>query len=102
LIAGGILKERDVIFVKELLAKNCMFVYCIGQASQKLVDSWSEVVPCMDCGDLETAVRMACRNAKAGKMFYCHPVVRASISLQVMHSAVKNLSSGCRYAPTKR
>ena len=73
LIAGGILKERDVNFVKETLAKNCVFVYCIGQASQKLVDAWSEVVPCEQCGELETAVRLACRRAKAGEEILLSP-----------------------------
>lgn len=73
LIAGGILKERDVIFVKELLAKNCLFVYCIGQASQKLVAAWNEVVPCKDCGDLETAVRLACGQVKTGEEVLLSP-----------------------------
>jgi UDP-N-acetylmuramoylalanine--D-glutamate ligase len=73
LIAGGILKERDVNFVKETLAKNCVFVYCIGQASQKLVDAWSGVVPCEQCGELENAVRLACRRAKAGEEILLSP-----------------------------
>jgi len=73
LIAGGILKERDVNFVKELLAKNCIFVYCIGQASQNLVAAWKDCVPCADCGDLETAVRSACRHAKAGEEVILSP-----------------------------
>ncbi len=67
LIAGGILKERDLNFVKETLAKNCIFVYCIGQAAKKLVSAWNDVVPCEDCGSLETAVHVACKRARPGE-----------------------------------
>ena len=73
LIAGGILKESDVIFVKETLAKNCVFVYCIGQAAQKLVSAWRDVVPCEDLGDLESAVRAASQRAQPGEMVLLSP-----------------------------
>ena len=67
LIAGGILKERDVNFVKEILAENCAYVYCIGQAAQKLVAAWSDTVQCEDVGQLDVAVRMASERARSGE-----------------------------------
>ncbi len=73
LIAGGILKESDVIFVKETLAKYCVFVYCIGQAAQKLVSAWRDVVPCEDLRDLESAVRAASQRAQPGEMVLLSP-----------------------------
>jgi UDP-N-acetylmuramoylalanine--D-glutamate ligase len=73
LIAGGILKERDVFFVKETLAKNCVVVYCIGQAAQKLVSAWHDVVPCVESGNLESAVRAASQRAQPGEMVLLSP-----------------------------
>jgi UDP-N-acetylmuramoylalanine--D-glutamate ligase len=73
LIAGGILKESNVNFVKEILAKHGAFVYCIGQVAQKLVEAWQDVVPCENCGDLGTAVAKAFRSAKKDEVVLLSP-----------------------------
>jgi len=73
LIAGGILKESDVGFVKEILAENCAFVYCIGIAGEKMVEAWSEVVPCENCGDLATAVNAVFARMKSGERVLLSP-----------------------------
>lgn len=73
LIAGGILKEHDVFFVKETLAKNCVVVYCIGKAAQRLVSAWQDAVPCVVSGDLESAVRAASQRAQPGEMVLLSP-----------------------------
>lgn len=73
LIAGGILKENDVSFVKEVLAKKCVFVYCIGAVAERLVTAWQDVVPCANCGDLETAVVSAFQRIKPGEALLLSP-----------------------------
>ena len=64
LIAGGRLKERDLERVKESLAKRVGAVYLIGEGSGELADAWRDAVDCVPCGDLETAVRAAWRDAE--------------------------------------
>ncbi|HMO51147.1 MAG TPA: Mur ligase family protein [Kiritimatiellia bacterium] len=73
LIAGGILKETDVNFVKEILAKHCAFVYAIGQAAEKLTREWGDTVACEPCRDLATAVRMASDRARSGDVVLLSP-----------------------------
>ncbi|HMP89812.1 MAG TPA: UDP-N-acetylmuramoyl-L-alanine--D-glutamate ligase [Kiritimatiellia bacterium] len=73
LIAGGILKETDVSFVKELLVKNCLGVYAIGSCAEKLVSSWHDTVPCVNCGDLATAFKSAVCRVRAGEMVLLSP-----------------------------
>lgn len=73
LIAGGILKEADVVFLKELLAETCTFVYCIGAAADRLVESWRDAVPCKNCGDLTSAFAQAAASAGPGEVVLLSP-----------------------------
>lgn len=73
LIAGGILKEDDLGFLKELLAEKCAFVYFIGNAAQRLLEAWRDVVPCENCGDLSTAFARAVANAAEGETVLLSP-----------------------------
>lgn len=63
LIAGGRLKEKNIEFVKEVLATNVACVYVIGEAAVTLAQQWGDVVPCVSCGDLKTAVLRAWQDA---------------------------------------
>lgn len=73
LIAGGILKESDVSFVKEVLARHCAGIYCIGQSAARLIEAWSGVVPCVHAGTLEGALRRAMEKANAGETILLSP-----------------------------
>ena len=73
LIAGGRLKERDLDGVKELLAKRVKKVYLIGESTQALRDAWSPVVECAACGELQTAVLQAAREAETGEAVLLSP-----------------------------
>jgi len=73
LIAGGILKENDVSFVKEVLAKKCAFVYCIGAVAEQLVKAWQDSVSCENCRDLDTAVNRAFQRVKPGEAMLLSP-----------------------------
>ncbi len=73
LIAGGLVKEKDFGFVKELLAQRVLGVYLIGQASEEMASAWSEVVSCFRCGTLDAAVRKAGNDACAGDTVLLSP-----------------------------
>jgi UDP-N-acetylmuramoylalanine--D-glutamate ligase len=73
LIAGGILKESTLDFVKEILAKNCAVVYCIGSSANRLMDAWGDAVPCVNAGRLEQAIREAMNRAAEGEMIMLSP-----------------------------
>ncbi len=73
LIAGGLVKEKDFSFVKEVLAKKAIGVYLIGQASEFMASAWSDVVPCFRCGTLEAAIRKARSDAKKGDTILLSP-----------------------------
>ena len=73
LIAGGQLKEKDLSWPKEVLAKQVVAIYLIGECSRDMWQAWHEVVPCRLCGDLNTAVRQAWTEAAAGDVVLLSP-----------------------------
>jgi UDP-N-acetylmuramoylalanine--D-glutamate ligase len=73
LIAGGLVKENDFSFVKEVLAQKVVGVYLIGQASEVMASAWSDVVPCLRCGTLSAAVARAGRDASLGETVLLSP-----------------------------
>ena len=73
LIAGGLVKEKDFSFVKELLVERASGVYLIGQASEEMSSAWSGVVPCFVCGTLDAALRKAWNDARAGETILLSP-----------------------------
>ena len=73
LIAGGLVKEKDFTFVKDLLAQKVRGVYLIGQASKKMASAWSDIVPCVFCETLDVAVRRAGDDAQAGEVVLLSP-----------------------------
>jgi UDP-N-acetylmuramoylalanine--D-glutamate ligase len=73
LIAGGLGKEKDYSFVKELLAKKVQGVYLIGRTSKEMASAWSDAVPCFLCETLEIAVRRATDDAKEGDVILLSP-----------------------------
>lgn len=73
LIAGGLVKEKDFSFVKELLAQKVVGVYLIGQALEEMASAWSDIVPCYRCGTIEKAVAKAWNDARAGETVLLSP-----------------------------
>ncbi len=73
LVAGGQLKEKDLSIAKEVLASQVASVYLIGQAAESMNCAWQDLVPCVPCGDLETATRAAWSDASAGECVLLSP-----------------------------
>jgi len=68
LIAGGLLKEYDLDFVKESLRAKVKAVYLIGKASGVMRQAWQDAVPCHMCGTLDQAVVRCWMEAQPGEM----------------------------------
>ena len=73
LIAGGVLKEKDLKSVEEMLAKHIRSVYLMGEASSMMKEAWSGVVRCITCEGLEDAVHGAWRDARPGEIILLSP-----------------------------
>ena len=73
LIAGGILKEKELDWVKEVLASRTPSVYLIGEAAARLMDSWEGLVPCCRFDGLDEATRAAWRDADRGDTILLAP-----------------------------
>ncbi|MEI7899418.1 MAG: UDP-N-acetylmuramoyl-L-alanine--D-glutamate ligase [bacterium] len=73
LIAGGLLKEKDLDGIKELLTRTTQKVYLIGHCSGQMFQAWAASVPCEECGTLERAVTEAVREAQAGETVLLSP-----------------------------
>ncbi|MCX7007141.1 MAG: UDP-N-acetylmuramoyl-L-alanine--D-glutamate ligase [Kiritimatiellaeota bacterium] len=73
LIAGGLLKEKDLGNIKDLLAQKVETVYLIGRAAPSMAEAWSGVVPCRLCGALSVAMEQAAADARAGETVLLSP-----------------------------
>jgi UDP-N-acetylmuramoylalanine--D-glutamate ligase len=73
LIAGGLPKESDYTFLKEILAERVRSIYLIGQASRAMYLAWNGVCLCVECGTLEEAFNKAGNAARAGEIVLLSP-----------------------------
>jgi UDP-N-acetylmuramoylalanine--D-glutamate ligase len=73
LIAGGLLKEKDLDGMQGVLAKRVASVYSIGDAAPRMHAAWEACVPVRRCGDLSTAVAAAWADAVAGDVVLLSP-----------------------------
>lgn len=73
LIAGGVLKEKDLESVKVLLAKHVVAVYLIGEAANELAEAWGEHVTCTNSRVLTQAVSEAWRESTPGDVVLLSP-----------------------------
>lgn len=64
LIAGGLLKEKDLDCVKEVLAKRVARIYLVGNSTIDMESAWGGIVDCRMSGTLERAVAQAAESAK--------------------------------------
>jgi len=73
LIAGGLPKESDYTFIKEILAERVRSIYLVGQVSRAMYQAWNGVCLCVECGTLETAFNTAQNAAKPGETILLSP-----------------------------
>jgi len=73
LIAGGLPKESDYTFVKEILAERVRSIYVIGQASRAMYEAWNGVCLCVECGTLNEAFNRAREASRAGDTVLLSP-----------------------------
>jgi UDP-N-acetylmuramoylalanine--D-glutamate ligase len=73
LIAGGLLKETDLAWVKKTLFKNVRGIYIIGRCAEAMRAAWTDAAPCCVCEDLEKAVGRAWKEAEPGDVVLLSP-----------------------------
>ena len=73
LIAGGLAKESDYTFVKEVLAERVLRIYLIGKASRSMYQAWKTVCSCVECVTLECAFKSAQEAARSGDIVLLSP-----------------------------
>ncbi len=73
LIAGGLLKEREVSFLADTLRETVRAVYLIGASQETLYDAWHTLVPCFKCETLARAVQSATQEAASGDTILLSP-----------------------------
>ena len=73
LIAGGLPKESDYTFIKEILAERTRSIYLVGQVSRAMYQAWNGACFCVECGTLETAFKTAQNAAKPGEIILLSP-----------------------------
>jgi UDP-N-acetylmuramoylalanine--D-glutamate ligase len=73
LIAGGLLKEKDLESVKKVLVNKVLGVYIIGKYSQVMAAAWQDQLSCVVCSDLKAAVNKAWKDAENGDVILLSP-----------------------------
>jgi UDP-N-acetylmuramoylalanine--D-glutamate ligase len=73
LIAGGILKEKDLFFLKELLTQTTQKVYLIGECAGEMESAWALTVPCEIYGTIDRAVAAAAQEAQSNETVLLSP-----------------------------
>jgi UDP-N-acetylmuramoylalanine--D-glutamate ligase len=73
LLAGGVLKERDLAGLRPTLSREVAAAYLIGQGAPALAEAWSPVVPCQVFPDLDHALAAAQAAARPGESVLLSP-----------------------------
>ncbi|OGV70796.1 MAG: UDP-N-acetylmuramoylalanine--D-glutamate ligase [Lentisphaerae bacterium RIFOXYA12_FULL_48_11] len=73
LIAGGLLKESKLNFVKKTLVNRVARAYLIGKAAKQMENEWGRSVSCVQCGNIKTAIKSAWSDAKSGDFVLLSP-----------------------------
>jgi UDP-N-acetylmuramoylalanine--D-glutamate ligase len=73
LIAGGVLKEKDLFFLKELLTQTTQKVYLIGECAGEMENAWASTVPCEIYGTIDRAVAAAAQEAQSNETILLSP-----------------------------
>jgi UDP-N-acetylmuramoylalanine--D-glutamate ligase len=73
LIAGGVLKEKDLNFLKDLLTQTTKKVYLIGECAGEMENAWASTVPCEIYGTIDRAVSAAAQDAQSNETVLLSP-----------------------------
>ncbi|HBO88158.1 MAG TPA: UDP-N-acetylmuramoyl-L-alanine--D-glutamate ligase [Verrucomicrobia bacterium] len=73
LLAGGLLKESDLTFVKEILVEKVSRLYVFGESAFKMKAAWGDAVACSSCSSLKEAFELACKEASSGESLLLSP-----------------------------
>lgn len=73
LIAGGLLKEKDLEPVKKILVNKVRGVYIIGKYSRVMAAAWQNDLACVVCADLKEAVNKAWQDSACGEVILLSP-----------------------------
>lgn len=73
LIAGGLLKEKDLEPVKKILVNKVRGVYIIGKYSLVMAAAWQNDLSCVVCADLKEAVNKAWQASERGDVILLSP-----------------------------
>ena len=63
LLAGGLLKESDLTFVKEILVEKVSRLYVFGESAFKMQAAWGDAVACSSVSSMEEAFELACKSS---------------------------------------
>jgi len=72
-IAGGIDKGNDYNTLRELVRKKVKALVCLGLDNQKLIDAFSDIVPCYEARTMKDAVNGAFLLANKGETVLLSP-----------------------------
>jgi UDP-N-acetylmuramoylalanine--D-glutamate ligase len=73
LILGGRDKGGDFTALDPLVRAHVKGIYAIGEAAAKVGRQLKDAAPCLQCGDLATAMRRALASARAGEWVLLSP-----------------------------
>lgn len=73
LIAGGLLKEKDLSWIKKILEKRVSGAYVYGNAGSKLSEAWADCVKCRVFDRLKEALLAAAGEAAEGDVILLSP-----------------------------
>ncbi len=73
LIAGGLLKEKNLEWLKEKLVKEVKCIYLIGDAAKRMEKEWKDTISCRLCFSLQDAVISAWKDAVPGDTVLLSP-----------------------------
>jgi UDP-N-acetylmuramoylalanine--D-glutamate ligase len=73
LIAGGLAKENDASWVKQVLKKRVACAYLIGSSAALFEQAWSDTIPVKQCGSLGVAMESVLRDVQEGEVVLLSP-----------------------------
>ncbi len=73
LIAGGLLKESDLTFLRPTLQSTVAKAYIIGSETRPFLEAWRDAVPLEDCGTMANAMHAIHRDASPGDTVLLSP-----------------------------
>jgi len=73
LIMGGEDKDLDFAPLREIVKEKCKLIIAIGKAKNKMINTFSDLIPVIPATDMKDAVEKAFENAKMGDAVLLSP-----------------------------